>query len=396
MQKRRTVGILTGPGFGLIFLKRAAKAFAGLLLGAAAMNAAASAQDINVSVDSSLADHLLDIVCSDNDIDEAYLRASPLMQAQIKHHTSLSSARNLDALLKGLEAASKCEVPEDDVFRLGAIVKNKEKFEATVEFLKARAPEIERFVVESLSPFAPEDLAFSGDVVLSIVGNPCGGFASEEYFFLALNCLTAGPEEEYSAIKAVSAHEVFHALQNEFFYPRSKEFEEIASLDDSLEHLFRWLMFEGTAEYAVDSRQIEGAGALTEFLTGFAENGYQQIPLYTEFFSYTAEILTAGEGVDDYKERLRNIYKLGFSGAGRQVFYYAGAAMARHLDETHGREALTCIFRLPPEQFVRAYHAAALQSPGEETVPLGQTLMEAAERISSRREADLRFERCVE
>jgi hypothetical protein len=394
MQERRTDGVLNGMAFGL--LKSVFNAASSLALGVAVINAAASAQSIKMNVDSSLADYLLETVCSNMDVDEDRLRSSPLVQAQIKHHTNLSQTRNFDALLAGLEAASRCEVPEKDVYRFGPIVENKEKFEATVAFLKGRASEIETFVVESLTPFVPEDLDYSGNIVLSIVGNPCGGFASEKYFFLALNCLTAGHEEEYSAIKVVSAHEVFHALQHEFFYPRSKDLEEIESRDDAIEYLFRWLMFEGTAEYAADSRQIEGSGTLTEFLTGFSENGYKQIALYIEFLSYTAEILTAGSDAEDHKERLRNIYNLGFSGSGRQVFYYTGAAMAGHMDKTYGRDALICIFRLPTEQFVRAYHAAALKSPSGEMVPLGETIVKAADRISRKRGKDLRFERCVD
>lgn len=393
MPKRRTARVPKHVGFAL--LKRAGKAVSGLVLGVMTVNASASAQAIKVDVDSSLADYLLESVCSTREVDDERLRSSPLVQAQVRHHTSLSQTRNFDALLAGLEAASRCEVPANDVYRFGPIVESKEVFAATVAFLKSHAREIEDFVTESLTPFVPEDLEYSGSIVLSIVGNPCGGFASEEYFFLAVNCLTGAHEEEYSAIKVVSAHEVFHALQHEFFYPGGNDFAEVESLDDAIEHLFRWLLFEGTAEYAVDTRQIEGSGTLTKFLTTFAENGYQQIPLHIEFFSYAAEILTAGSNSEDYRERLRNIYSLGFSGAGRQVLYYAGAAMTGHIDRTYGRDALICIFRLPPEQFVRAYHTAALRSAGEETAPLAETVVQAAARISRKRDETLHFEACV-
>jgi hypothetical protein len=392
MQASRTVDPLTDVGVGSGFLRRIASAFVGFTLGATAVTGAANAQRIDLNIDSSLADYLLEVVCSGEKVDEAYLRSSPFVQAQVRHHTSLSPVRNMDALLAGLEVASRCEIPERDVFRFGPIVEDKGRFEATVDFLKIRAPEIERFVVTSLAPYAPEDFDFSGAMALSIIGNPCGGFASEGYFFLAINCLTAGYEEEFSAIKVVSAHEVFHALQHGFFYPGSFELEGVESHDEALELLFRWVMFEGTAELVADSRQIEGSGVLTDFLTGFAESGYQQIPLYIDLISYAGEILTAG---DDYSDRLANIYKLGFAGGGRQALYYAGATMASHMDKTYGREALICIFRLPPEQFVRAYQAAALRSASEEAVPLGQTIMMGADRISRKREDGLAFERCV-
>ena len=82
-------------------------------------------------------------MCSGNEVDAAYLRSSPLVQAQIKHHTSLSPTRNFEALRAGLEAAARCEIPENDVYRFGPIVENKARFQATVAFLKDRAPQIE-------------------------------------------------------------------------------------------------------------------------------------------------------------------------------------------------------------------------------------------------------------
>jgi hypothetical protein len=208
-----------------------------------------------------------------------------------------------------------------------------------------------------------------------------------------VNCLTTDYEGEYLAVKVVSAHEVFHALQHEFFFPGESGFDKIRSRDDALVYLFRWLLGEGTAEYVADSRQVKGSGRLTELLAGFAENGYRQIPLYTDFFSYTAEILSTG---DDFRERLRTIYELGFSGSNRQIFYYTGAAMAAHLDRTYGRDALVCIVRLPPEQFLRAYQAAALKTPGRTAVPLGETVLEAANRIARRRGKHVGFESCVQ
>ena len=370
---------------------RSLKSLAFLVLAVAAMTDGARAQIITVDVDPWLADYLLEAVCSGEEIDEARLRSSPLARAQVEHHTSFSRARNMDALLDGLRAASRCEVPENDVFRFRAVVEDKAAFEATVDFLRSRASEIEAHVRESVLPYVPQDLRYSGNIALSIVGNPCGGFASGDYVFLALNCLRGNHEQEYSAIKVVSAHELFHALQERFFWPDSTALEDVTTLDDAFALFFHWLMWEGTAEFVSDSRNIDGSGVLAETLSGFADHGYGHIPLYTEFLGYAADMLAAG---DDYQHRLKNLYSLGFAGTGRQVFYYAGAAMAGHLERTWGRGTLICIFHLPPEQFVRAYHAAASQSSGQEALPLGDTVTAAANRLSNERDAALRFEGC--
>lgn len=372
----------------------AMKWLAGFVFGTALLGAAANAQPLEVRVDASLAHRILGIVCSGEPVDRDWFRASPVVGAQIEHHTELSSTRDLDALLRGLEAASRCEVPEDDPFRFGPVVRNKAGFEQAVAFLERHASDIEEFVVRSVTPFVPADLEWSGSIVLSIVGNPCGGFGTKGRFFLALNCLVAHPESDYSAVRVVSAHEVYHALQDAFFHPRDGEFDDVASFEAALSQLFWWLETEGTAEYVGDSRQIEGSGVLSGFLGGFARDGYGRIPLYLRFLGYAADILAAA---DDYRERVRDVYELGFSGTGRQVFYYAGAAMTAHLDRTYGREALVCILGLPSEEFVLAYQATALESPGEDSVPLGRTLVQGAERLrDSRPPGSATFHACLQ
>src|SRR5690606_25086102 len=115
-------------------------------------------------------------------------------------------------------------------------------------------------------PYAPADLDYSGSLVLAIVGNPCGGFASGGDFFLALSCLRGNYKTELHAAKSVAAHETYHAIQNRFFWPSKLRIEEVKTRDDAFDQLFSFLLSEGTAEYVMDSRRIEGSGALTDYL----------------------------------------------------------------------------------------------------------------------------------
>lgn len=297
----------------------------------------------------------------------------------------------MDAFMAGLAAAAKCETPPTDYFRFGAVVKDKAGFAETVAFFKGRADEIAGFVSEGLAPYTPADLDYSGTLVLAIVGNPCGGFTSDTDFFLALSCLRGNYETELHAAKSVAAHETYHAIQHEFFYPASHRLEDVKTEDDAIDTLFSFLLREGTAEYAVDSRRIEGSGALTDYLKGFAANGHAQLPFHMRLFDYMAGLIAAAEAHDDLMQHLKDAVQLGFSGDNRQVFYYVGAAMAARLDAAYGREAYLCILRLPPEQFVRAYQAAS----GGDAPRLGPAVLKAAERRSRARAGDLHYETCV-
>lgn len=373
--------------------ERPCSLIAGLAAAIGAFGGCAQAQSISLTVDSSYADYLLEMVCSNAEIDEARLRSWPVVQRQVKHHSNLSSRRDFDAFVEGLAAAAKCETLEDDVYQFAPLVENKEEFVAIVAFFKSRSEEIEQFVVDSVAPYVPEHLDYSGDLVLSIVGNSCGGFSMDGAFYLALACLVESPGHEFETAKVISAHETYHALQYAFFHPFEEDIARVRTLDDAFDYHFMNLLLEGTAEYVADSRQIEGSGVLTDIIKRFASNGYRRMPFHMRLFSYSAELLK-GEG-DALMRRLKDVYQLGYAGDNRQVFYFVGANMAGHIERVFGRRALVCVLALPPEQFVRAYDAAAARAPGEETPPLGEAMAEAAGRLNSGRHGAARFESCI-
>lgn len=363
------------------------------LAAAFAFNATAEAQSISVMVDADYADFLPAKTCSHEEIDEAAVRAMPVVQSQVKHHANLTGARDMEAFLAGLKAAAKCEVPENDVYEFGPLVKEKKTFRAAVDYFKDRSADLEVYVAESLSPYVPADDDYKGELVLSVVGNNCGGFAMDGRFYLALSCIRDDVEGEFEAAKIMAAHETFHALQYEFFYPFNEDISAVKSRNEAFDYLFMNLLTEGTAEFAASTKDVEGDGVLSGLTRRFARNGYRQAAFHIRTFGYMADILNAG---DDPGARLKDVYNLGFGGQNRQVFYYAGAVMAAHVDKTYGREALICIVSKPPEQFVRAYEAAARERADVNAPPLAPAMMKAAERLSRKRAKDLHYERCIE
>ncbi len=352
----------------------------------------AQAKSIKLTIDASLAEYILETACSGAGIDEDALRAMPLLQSQIKHHSNLTAQRDMDAFIAGLRAASACETAGEDHFLFGPVVEETEKFENAVAYFKERSSEIEAFVAERLLPYMPDDLDYEGELVLSIVGNNCGGFSMDGKFFLALNCLRDVYEDEYQTALLVSAHETYHDIQYEFFYPFEEDVERVKSLDDAFDYLFMNLTLEGTAELAADSRDATGSGLLSGLFKRYSRRAYGQMGYNMRLFSYAGELLKDDGAL---MRRVKDVYNLGFGGATGQIFYYVGAEMARQIDDVYGRDALICVLALPPEQFVRAYDAAAEAEPNETRPPLGETMRKAAGRLSRNREKQLRFETCA-
>lgn len=350
---------------------------------------AASAGSIDIRVDSELAEYVVATACSNAAVDEAMLRASPALAAQLKHHAAGNADYTIDAYIAALQTASRCEIPEPDLFRLRSVVENKPQMEKAIAFLKSRAGEIALQVAEETAPYVPSDLKFSGDVVLSAAGKSCGGFSMDGAFFIDVPCIAPAVEEEYEAIKVLAAHETYHALQYAFFAPFSEDVAAVNTAKEAQAYFFLTLLIEGTAEYVADSRDVPGEGDLATIFRRFAKSGYQSLKYNFRLMNYAVETLSRGDGMN---RRMRDMYSLGFSGNGEQRFYYAGAHMAKTIEAEYGREELVCIMGLAPAEFVLAYDGATRDSADEETIKLGPAIVSAAKRLRGER----RYESCVE
>ena len=83
------------------FMDRLRKLFLLITALAAGGIAPASAQNVQIAVDTSLADYILEFTCSGEEIDETRLRSSRLLQAQIKHHSGNSDQFTMDGFIDG-------------------------------------------------------------------------------------------------------------------------------------------------------------------------------------------------------------------------------------------------------------------------------------------------------
>jgi hypothetical protein len=244
-------------------------------------------------------------------------------------------------------------------------------------------------VIEKTAPYFPSDKQFSGAIVLSAAGQSCGGFSMDGAFFIDVPCVAEAVEEEYMAIKVLSAHETYHALQYAFFAPFNEDMELVDSPASAQNYLFLNLLLEGSAEFVADSRVITGDSRLAGLLGSFAKKGYRRVNFNLRMLGYAAEVL-GEEG--DSQRRMRDMYSVGYSGNSGQPFYYVGAVMVEKIEAAFGRGALVCIMALSPEQFVLAYDAASMKE-GVETTPVGAGAVSAARQLG---EGKVSWESCLD
>ena len=356
----------------------------GLIVAGLAVNAA-QAGNIDLTIDSSLADYVLEVSCSGETADEDWLRASKALQAQIKHHSGLNKKLTMDAYIEGLQAASRCETLEPDLFRFRYAVNEKEQLAQAIAFLKSHQSELADFVIDETEPYIPPELEFKGEIILSAAGQSCGGFSMDGAFFIDVPCIASDVENEFSAIKILSAHETYHALQYAFFAPFDEDIQVVDSPAAAQNYLFMSLLNEGTAEYVADSREVTGQGKLASLFEDFAARGYPLVSFNLRLVGYAAEVLGQPDNSND---RLRDMYALGFMGNTGQQFYYVGAIMAQRIELAFGRSALVCIMALTPEQFVLAYDAAG-SVPGVDVDPIGPGAVIAARNLGQGRKSYL-------
>ncbi len=315
------------------------------------------AANVTINFNTQYAESLLDIACSNKTVDEAALRDSKLLKAQIAHHERFGERFSYENFIDGLKKISRCEIPSPDPFRFSALVERRDEIETAIQFLQENQTELAQGVRKMLIPYVPEGMDFSGSVVMAAASFSCGGFAEDGDFFIDLQCISGDIEQEIDAVQYLSAHETYHAIQNQFVPKPSKaEAEDVANADEARDFIFHQLILEGTASYVADFRDVEGTGRYSSFSRDLAKSNYRRLDSNFLLFDYLIESL--GAGGEPVSQRVQDVYDLGFGGQFEELFYYVGAQMAAEIDADFGASALVCIMQLPPENFLLAYQRA--------------------------------------
>lgn len=362
---------------------------------AAAGALAKDAAHVGITMDTKLAERLLAVACSGEDVDEDEFRASDILKAQIAHHSGFGKQFTMDNFIAGLKEASRCKAPNPDPFRFAAIVERRAEMEHALGVLTDRQEEIAAEVSRMLTPYVPAGVDFSGGVVIAAASFSCGGFARDAYFFIDLQCIAAEIEEEIDAVKYLSAHETYHAIQSRFVPPPVQpDIEKIANADEALGYIFHELVTEGTASYVADFRKAEGNGSYAKFSRNAALSNYRRLRLNFLLFDYLTESLSIGTGSPS--QRAKDVEELGFGGRFDELFYYVGEQMAAEVDADFGPSALVCVLQLPAGNFLLAYERA--YEKGErlpDSYPLRPATYDAARALAAKQGGTASLDACL-
>lgn len=341
----------------------------------------AGAATVEVTVDASLAEQALGLVCTGRDVDEAAVRASPLVQAQIEHNSRLRETATMDAYVAALRAASACTAPEPDPFGIGRVIREAEQLRAKVDALVARGDALSHSVAARLTPYLPADYAFTGAVVLAVPYFSCGGFSAAGRFFTDVACLDDDIESDWDGLALLVAHEIFHVIQERLFWPLPDPTAGIATRADAYALLYAELLIEGSAELVAHTSTLpaSGGGRYTRFARSFNDANARRMPQNFALTSALLERVAARRADVEAAAHLADAIL--FSGQYEEIGYYVGAQMLADIDRAWGREALTCIMRLPPEQLVLAHDALAAQA-GDDMLRLGAEAVRQARELA--------------
>ncbi|GAN00114.1 hypothetical protein U91I_03779 [alpha proteobacterium U9-1i] len=338
-----------------------------------------------ITINTSMADRTLALVCSGAEVDETAVRASEVVQAQIQHNLRLRDTATMDAYVAALRAASACQAPADDPFRIGDVIANRAAYRTKIDALKVRQDEIAAVAAARIEPYLPAGMDYRGDVVLAVPYFSCGGFAARGRFFIDVRCLADDISADNEALTMLVTHETFHAIQEQVLF--QPEVGPNTTTHGALESLFSALITEGTATYVGRADAVmpaTGGGMLTQINRRFAGDNAQRMRAN---FSLLTMLFDHVRRARDPEPTVRDAYSIGFSGGTYQEMgYFVGAQMAGDIERAWGRDALVCVMRLPPEQFVLAHDAVAAASTADPALlRLGPAAEDAARYVARRR-----------
>lgn len=369
-------------------------ALALLMATAACATPAAAQARVSIRFDTSLADRSLALACSGQPVDEAAIRNSPVVQAQIRHNSALKPTATMDAYVAGMRGLSACQAPQDDPFNVAQILADREAFRGKIGALTARGDEISTRVAAMLAPYMPPGPRYTGNVVLAVPYFSCGGFSFEQYFFIDIACMNAGLEGDFDSVRLLIAHETFHAIQAQRYFHVIDEPNEVTNRATALEFMFGSLLWEGMAEHVAPTSELAGTtggGRLTDIFRRFYQDNANHVRSNFNSTSLLIEYVADGDDADAQR-RATTAYGMGFSGTYEQFAYYVGDRMAKDIETAWGREALVCVTQLPPEQFVLAHDAVMRDVP--DARKLSAATVAAAQWLATTRHGTGSFERC--
>jgi hypothetical protein len=356
-----------------------------------ALTAASAEAEVAVRLDTSLADYALALTCSNQPVDEALVRASPLVQAQIRHNARLRDTATMDNYIAALRALSACQAPTPDPFAVSDIISNPDAYRRKVEALRQQQDDLAEVVAAHLARYMPDGDDYRGEIVLAVPYYSCGGFADQGRFFIDIRCLDEDIDVDFAALTALVAHETYHAIQARYFFPVGN-YEDIRTRNDALTLVLGELLHEGSATHVASQSALPASdgGLLTRINRRFRQDNAQRMGAN---FALMTMLIEQVARTQDFRAAAESVSQIAFSGGTfQEMGYFVGARMAHDIEAAWGVPALVCVMRLPPEQFALAHDAVAEAGGAQER--LGPRAISAARDLARNRRSSGSFRAC--
>lgn len=346
---------------------------------------------VRINIDTSLADRALGLVCTGQDIDEAAVRASSIVQAQIEHNSGLRDTATMDNYVAALRALSACQAPDPDPFNVAAVLADPAAFRTKIAAIRARQDEIAASVERRLTPYMPPGASFDGGVILAVPYFSCGGFAANEQFFIDIRCLDSNLDLDMLALELLVTHETYHVVQERFFRPLPDS-ETLSTRREALSLFFGYMLIEGSATFVASPTQLPatGGGPLTRLNRNFHLANQRRMETNFALMTILIEQLARSRTP---RQDFESAVQVAFSGSSyEEIGYHVAARMMRDIEDAWGAPTTACIFRLPAEQLVLAHDAVTTGQA--DALRLGAPAIEAARSVARGRTRAERYESC--
>lgn len=295
---------------------------------------------VEVRLSVTFASTVLDQVCSYNDIDEAEIEKSPIVQNMLKHFVKFRPDFTMENYISARRAAAECTALERDIFRFKDVIARKSQLTAELESLNSKAQSYSIQASKLVSQLSPKNIEYIGTAI-PMIGTPsCGGWSSGETFYVDLPCMKGDQE----GLIYLITHEIYHGIQDIFMLAIDENSSPIVQLFDSI-------IREGSALHVADFSKIKDPGTYSKLNQDVIESNRKRMDENFDLLEIVLTYLIHNSNNGAYKKA----YSIGASGFFDSPYYAIGDVMTGALHEKYGSEATICLMKLPPQYFFYAY-----------------------------------------
>lgn len=323
----------------------------------------ASAQPkISIAIDSTTARAILGAFEKKSITDEELAAMQQLGGVQALIHQAGRFDKNAtpEAFAATLTNAVAGGKPSPDPFAFARVAARAEATRKLLASIEADPKKLESAIAARIAPYAPQDAQLQATVHLIAGGTSDGFVPGGSDLYIALDYL----QDDFDGLALMTAHEVYHTLQNQVAAPAVKREGRLAEAAA----LLRPLLSEGTASMVGDPLTVASPKAYTAWFSDKYNRNFRRIEQNFALFETMLFALA-----NDPAASMDRLYNLGYSGTWDSPLYFVGYRMAKVIERNDGRGAIAKFIARDPAAFVARYVELTKKDHAADVVPLSPT-----------------------